>query len=66
MADFRPGYSTHSQSPEGLGDYWAMAQLIDGPDFLFMPKFRWDSLEEYVVDIASEKFATFSIGPAGR
>ena len=66
VKDFRPGYSRHSQSPAELGDHWAMAQLIDGPDFLFMPKFRWDSLEEYVVEIASEKYATFSIGPMGR
>ena len=63
---FRPGYSTHSESPNGLDDCWAMAQLIDGPDFLFIPKFVWKSDEEYVVDVASEKFATFSIGPVAR
>lgn len=63
---FRPGYSVHSQAPNGLGDHWAMAQLIDGPDFLFMPKFAWRSDEDYLVEVASEMFATFSIGPAGR
>lgn len=60
---FLPGYSRHSQSPRGLDDYWAMAQLIDGPDFLFMPMFRWLPDEEYVVDVASARYATFSIGP---
>ena len=46
VVGFVPGYSRHSQSPHGLGDHWAMAQLIDGPDFLFMPMFRWQSDEE--------------------
>jgi hypothetical protein len=63
---FRPGYSTHSESPTGLDDCWATAQLIDGPDFLFIPKFKWRCDEEYVADIASEMFATFSIGPFAR
>jgi hypothetical protein len=66
VADFVPGYSRHSESPHGLSDHWAMAQLIDGPDFLFMPRFKWRSDEDYVVAVASEKFATFSIGPAER
>lgn len=63
---FRPGYTAGSQSPEGLSDIWALAQLIDGPDFLFMPKFKWNPNEEYVVEMASDVFAIFSIGPAPR
>jgi hypothetical protein len=43
-----------------------MAPLIDGPDFLFMPRFKWRSNEDYIVEVASEKFATFSIGPVRR
>ena len=55
-----------SQWPMELDDHWAMAQLIDGPDFLFMPRFEWCSDAEHIVDVASQRFATFSIGPAGR
>lgn len=61
---FRPGYTAGSHSLEGLSDRWAFAQLIGGPDFLFMPKFEWDPGEEYVMEMASDVFAIFSIGPA--
>lgn len=63
---FRPGYTADSHSPEGLSDIWTLAQLIDGPDFLFMPKFKWNPGEEYVVEMASDVFAIFSIGAAAR
>lgn len=63
---FRPGYVVDSHSLEGLDGTWAFAQLIDGPDFLFMPKFKWRSDGDYVVDMASDVFAIFSIGPAAR
>ena len=60
---FRPGYMVDSVSPDGLSDAWALAQLLDGPDFLFMPKFKWRADARYVVDKASPTFALFSIGP---
>jgi hypothetical protein len=63
---FRPGYSVHSQAPDELNDQWAIAQLIDGPDFLFMPKFRWRSNDEYVVEVASEMFVSSRSGRPGR
>jgi hypothetical protein len=66
VAGFRPGYMVVSHSPVGLADHWVRARLSDGSDFLFMPKFRWVADEHYVVDMASEVFALFSIEPAGR
>jgi hypothetical protein len=65
VAGFRPGYSVESVSPVDEGDHWAMAQLIDGPDFVFLPRFEWNPTEQYIVDVASSAFRLFSIVPAG-
>jgi hypothetical protein len=41
-----------------------LAAPSDGPEFYFIPKFAWRADELYMVDLASETFETFSIGPA--
>jgi hypothetical protein len=62
VAGFHPGYEAGSLSPTGLKAQWALAHLSDGSKFYFMPKFIWRAQESYVVDLASEKFALFSVG----
>ena len=42
---------------------WALAQPIGAPQFYFMPQFDWRADERYLVDLASEAFDLFSIGP---
>lgn len=64
VAGFKPGYSADSVSPTNLSDMWALALPAGAPEFLFMPKFRWRAEESYVIDIASERFELFSIGPS--
>ena len=61
---FRPGYFRHSLSPEGRDSIWVLAQPPQGPDFYFMPKFKWHADEHYIIDVASEPFDLLSIGPA--
>jgi hypothetical protein len=43
-----------------------MAQPLDGPDFLFMPKFTWRAEGHYLIDLVSPAFELFSIGPEGE
>lgn len=61
---FEPGYMVGPVSDGHFGKVWALARLRDGTAFLFMPKFTWRAEENYLVDLASETFALFSIGPA--
>jgi hypothetical protein len=64
VAGFSPGYMRHSVSPKERGEMWALAQPLDGVDFLFMPKFKWSADDQYIIDLVSEKFELFSIEPA--
>ena len=61
---FRPGYAAYSMAPDRLASVWLIAQPAGAPQFYFMPKFDWSADEHYRVDLASEAFETFSIGPA--
>lgn len=63
---FVPGYFRDSISAENLSDSWVCAQLSDGTEIYFMPRFNWRADEQYVLDVASEEFETFSIGPASK
>jgi hypothetical protein len=63
---FRPGYSRHSVSPQGLGAMWARAQPRHAPEFLFMPKFIWSASEQYLIDVACLPYQLLSIGPANK
>ncbi|UYN99694.1 MAG: hypothetical protein KIT02_00140 [Devosia sp.] len=65
VAGFVPGYTADSVSPMNLSDMWALGQPSGAPEFLFMPKFRWRADERYLIDVASEAFDLFSIGPKG-
>lgn len=53
-----------SLAPDGLTNVWLIAPPAGAPQFYFMPKFDWSADEHYHVDLASEAFETFSIGPA--
>ena len=61
---FRPGYTVYSLGLEGLARVWMLAEPAGAPQFYFMPKFDWSADEHYRVELASEAFGTFSIGPA--
>lgn len=61
---FRLGYTACSLAPDGLTNVWLIAPPAGAPQFYFMPKFDWSADEHYHVDLASEAFETFSIGPA--
>jgi hypothetical protein len=61
---FRPGYTVHSLAPEGLASSYVLAQPAGAPQFYFMPKFDWSADEQYLIDLASERFEMFSIAPA--
>ena len=58
---FEPGYMCGPLYSEGLDDNWALARLPDGSQFHFMPRFKWNAQEQYVVD---KQGFLFSIGPA--
>jgi len=58
---FEPGYMCGPLYAKGLASPWAIAQLPDGSCFHFMPRFKWDAEERYVVDLQGD---LFSIGPA--
>lgn len=60
---FKPGYSASSWGTEYLTDKWELAHLPDGSEFYFMPKFRWDTRKHYIIDVISERYSLFSIGP---
>ncbi len=64
-AGFRPGYMASRSGPPGSGPAPddLIAHLADGTVFHFMPKFSWDPAKWYVVDVASEAYALFSIAP---
>ncbi len=61
VAGFKPGYMCGPLYSDGLGSHWALAQLPDGSQFHFMPRFKWSARERYVVD---KQGFLFSIGPA--
>lgn len=61
---FRLGYAAYFLAPDGLAGVWLIAQPAGAPQFYFMPKFGWSADERYLIDLASEKFETFSIGLA--
>lgn len=60
LPGFKPGYMCGPVYSDGLDDGWALAQLPDGSQFHFMPRFRWSANESYVVD---QQGFLFSIGP---
>jgi hypothetical protein len=59
VAGFEPGYMCGPIYSRGLVSPWALAQLPDGSQFHFMPRFQWSAHERYVVD---KPGALFSIG----
>jgi hypothetical protein len=59
---FEPGYMCGPLYSEGLVAPWTLAQLPDGSQFHFMPRFKWSANERYVVD---KQGPLFSIGQAG-
>lgn len=61
---FAPGYMAGTMNVDRPGNHWALAQLADGTEFCFMPKFKWSPSDQYVVDMAGTGFAMFSIAPA--
>ena len=63
MPGFEPGYMCGPIFSEGLSSDWARADLPDGSHFHFMPRFKWNVQERYVVD---KQGALFSIGLIGR
>lgn len=58
---FEPGYMCGPLYEEGLTSPWAVAQLPDGSQFHFMPRFKWSAEEQYLVD---KPGALFSVAPA--
>lgn len=60
---FQPGYAAGPWPVDYLSSRWVVAQLPDGTEFHFMPKFKWSAREWYVVDMAGPVFPLFSIGP---
>ena len=50
---FAPGYTIDFVTQSPAGDRWLKADLPDGTNFLFMPKFAWRPDERYVVDQVS-------------
>jgi hypothetical protein len=66
VAGFVPGYVADPNPLRKPSAIWALAQLPNGLDFCFIPKFRWDARQHYLVDIASQSGATLSIGPGRR
>ncbi len=63
---FVPGYFRDSISTDELDDSWVLAKFPDGTEICFMPRFKWRPDEQYILDVASEAYETFSIGPAPR
>jgi len=61
---FVPGYVAYPDPLRNPSAAWALAHLQDGFEFCFIPKFRWDANQRYLVDIASKSYATLSIGPS--
>ena len=59
---FEPGYMCGPLYSHGLVSPWALAQLPDGSEFHFMPRFRWSAQEHYLVD---KRGALFSVVSAG-
>ncbi|WP_224701723.1 hypothetical protein [Devosia aquimaris] len=47
---FEPGYMCGPVYSQGLASPWALAQLPDGSQFYFMPRFTWSAQEHYLVD----------------
>ena len=62
LPGFEPGYMCGPLYSEGLAPPWTLAQLPDGSQFHFMPRFTWNAQAHYVVDKLG---FLFSIGPAG-
>jgi hypothetical protein len=62
VAGFRPGYTIDRVKDRVFDDPWILAHLPDGLAIRFMPKFRWQDHDSYVLD--RESGYTFSIGPA--
>ena len=63
VAGFQPGYMRGHATPPLNWAIWARAELADGLDFIFIPKFRWSASKHYVVALVGGPFALFSIGP---
>lgn len=61
LPGFQPGYMCGPLYSDGLTDDWALAQLPDGSQFHFMPRFKWSEDQNYIVD---KQGFLFSIGPA--
>jgi hypothetical protein len=64
VAGFQPGYMRGQATPPLNWAIWARADLADGLDFIFIPKFTWIANQHYLVDLVGGPFALFSIGPA--
>jgi hypothetical protein len=58
---FEPGYMCGPLYSEGLAPPWSVAELPDGSRFHFMPRFKWNAHELYVID---KQGSLFSIAPA--
>ncbi len=60
---FEPGYMCGPLFTEGLASPWILAQLQDGSQFHFMPRFQWSADEHYLVD---KQGPLFSIAPTKK
>jgi hypothetical protein len=60
---FEPGYMCGPLYSEGLAPPWALAQLPDGAQFYFMPRFAWNAQEHYLVD---KQGSLFSVAATDR
>ena len=63
FSGFEPGYMCGPLYLEGLAPPWVLAQLPDGAQFYFMPRFAWSAQDHYLID---RQGSLFSIAVASR
>lgn len=54
---FEPAYMCGPLYLEGLASPWALAQIPDGSQFYFMPRFEWSDQEHYLIDKRGQLFS---------
>jgi hypothetical protein len=60
---FVPGYVAGASRRPIIGSHSVLARLSSGIEFYFLPRFRWNSREHYVLDMAGGLYETYSIAP---
>jgi hypothetical protein len=60
---FVPGYVAYPDPLRKLSERWVAAHLPDGVEFCFVPKYRLNADQHYLIDVASPRFSTLSIEP---